>query len=171
VIAVRDLEEKDLPAVVDLLCQLAEHAGGGQVDPRRVDARRIFALMRGAPEVYANWIAESDGRVVGFLSVVFYCTLFHPGGTALINELVVDRGARGQGVGGLLVRRAEQEAIRRGMDELEVGTERANAAALRFYRTRGFGEEYILLGKECAPSGRAGKESAAGHRPQGEGEQ
>jgi GNAT superfamily N-acetyltransferase len=157
-ILVREMEERDLAAVVDLLCQLAEHTGQGKADPRRVDAARIFALMREAPEAYANWVAEDGGRLVGFLSLVLYRTLFHPGGTALINELVVDRGARGKGVGRLLVRRAEEEARRRGMDELEVGTERANTAAQEFYRACGFGEEYILLGREFEAGHGPGRE-------------
>lgn len=36
----------------------------------------------------------------------------------------------------------------RGMDEIEVGTERENSGAQRFYRRCGFDEEFVLLSKE-----------------------
>lgn len=51
-------------------------------------------------------------------------------------------------MGRLLIERAVEEARRGGMDEIEVGTEKGNAAALRFYRSNGFEEEYVLLGME-----------------------
>ncbi len=36
----------------------------------------------------------------------------------------------------------------RGLDELEVGTEKTNQGAQRFYQKCGFDQEYVLLGME-----------------------
>ena len=47
-----------------------------------------------------------------------------------------------------MVERAKEEALRRGMDELEVGTEKTNEGAQAFYKKCGFDEEYVLLGME-----------------------
>lgn len=147
-IEIRELRAGDLPAVRGLLGQLAEQAGEGDRSARDIDVEALFLEMSGSPRFYQNWVAVEGERVIGFLSLIFYRTLFHAGGTALVNELIVDRDRRGGGVGRLLMDRAVAEARGRGMDEIEVGTETDNAAALRFYKKNGFDEEYVLLGKE-----------------------
>ena len=38
--------------------------------------------------------------------------------------------------------------MRRGMYDIEVGTEKTNLKAIDFYKSIGFDEEYILLGRE-----------------------
>lgn len=139
----------DLSAVSALLSQLSTAAHGPSdfaVD-RLAD---LLAQMEAAPEVYENLVATVSGRVVGFISVIFYKTLFHRGGTALINELVVDEHLRGTGIGQALVARAVADARGRGMDEVEVGTEQENHRAQAFYRKCGFDEEYVLMGMEFA---------------------
>jgi hypothetical protein len=49
------------------------------------------------------------------------------------------------------VAEVKEEALARGMDEIEVSTERDNGLARQFYRRQGFDEEYVLLGMELAP--------------------
>lgn len=144
---IRECLESDLPVVVHLLNQLSETANGPE-ELSSAAVAGVFVECRRHPEFYLNLVAEMDGRVVGFESVVFYKTLFHKGGTALINELVIDREARRAGIGAALVERARQEALARGMDEMEVGTEVDNHVARAFYARCGFDEEYVLLGME-----------------------
>jgi GNAT superfamily N-acetyltransferase len=146
---VRPCEDKDLPDVVELITQLAEVSTGGK-EFQVNSFRKMFQKMEALPEMYANYVYESDGKVAGFISVVFYMTFFHRVGTAQVNELVVDKHSRGQGIGQALMQAAEQEARRRGMDELEVGTEQENLSARQFYRKYGFDEEYVLFGMEFA---------------------
>ncbi|NLF52651.1 MAG: GNAT family N-acetyltransferase [Leptolinea sp.] len=144
---VRSCEEKDLPAVVELITQLAEVATGGK-DFELSKLRDIYVKMAAQPDTYANYVYELDGRVVGFISIVFYMTFFHRVGTAQVNELVVNDGYRGKGIGHDLMKAAEEEAKRRKVDELEVGTEKDNLPAQKFYRKYGFDEEYVLFGME-----------------------
>ncbi len=146
-VTIRQCVPGDLPAVRDLMQQLAEHARPAN-DFDLPGMARILEEMDGLPRIYLNLVATEGDRVVGFISVIFYRTLFHNGGTALINELVVDRAVRGGGIGSRLVAAAREEALARGMDELEVGTERGNRPARHFYRKCGFTEEYVLLGME-----------------------
>lgn len=144
---IRRCERRDLPAVRELMRQLAEVAPT-DTDFRLDKLEAILAEMEQLPTIYLNLVAVMEGRVVGFASAIFYKTLFHEGGTALINELVVDRTVRGAGIGSRLVEEIKREAIARGMDELEVGTEQSNVLAQRFYRRQGFDKEYALLGME-----------------------
>ncbi|MEW6525029.1 MAG: GNAT family N-acetyltransferase [Bacillota bacterium] len=144
---IRTLEITDLPAVAGLMEQLAESARTHAAPDIGLMAN-LHEQMAAMPEVYCNLVALVGGQVTGFISAIFYRSFFHRGGTALINELVVDRTHRGTGVGSRLVASVVDEATRRGMDEVEVGTEKTNEAARRFYRAAGFDEEYVLLGME-----------------------
>ncbi len=144
---VRFCEDKDLPAVVELINQLSE-ASGIQKEFQLSHFWKLFNTMIDHPEMYANFVYDSDGKVTGFISIVFYKTFFHRVGTAQVNELVVDKNYRGQGIGHALMKAAEEEARRRNMDELEVGTENENHLAQKFYRKYGFNEEYVLFGME-----------------------
>ena len=146
-LVIRTSREDDLPAVLILMNQLSNFTQGEE----RFELEHLQKLhleMSNQPDFYYNLVCEKQGKIVGFLSLIFYRTLYHRGGTALINELIIDEGQRGQGLGGRLIERAVAEARRRGMDEIEVGTEKSNLAAQKFYRQAGFDEEYLLLGIE-----------------------
>ncbi len=104
--AVRPCEEKDLPDVVGLITQLAD-VSSIEKEFQVAAFRKIFQKMAALPDVYANYVYESDGKVAGFISVVFYMTFFHRVGTAQVNELVVDDHYRGQGIGQALMQAVE----------------------------------------------------------------
>lgn len=146
-VEIRPCKSDDLPSVLALLQQLEEVAPGGS--PLTLAGLQILLQrMDAAPGYYLNLVAVHSEQVAGFISLIFYLTLFHRGGTALINELVVDSAQRGHGIGRALIDQAMASAIARGMDEIEVGTEQSNAAAQTFYARCGFDEAYVLLGKE-----------------------
>ncbi|MGE5630198.1 MAG: N-acetyltransferase family protein [Caulobacteraceae bacterium] len=150
VVEIRECKLDDLPEVILLMNELKEVASGGdQIEPENV--RTIFLEMEKFPEIYLNLVAEVSGKVVGFISIIFYRTVFHKGGTALINELIITNSERGKGIGHSLIQRAKEEALARRLDEIEVGTEKTNLAAQRFYRKNGFDEEYVLMGMEFEP--------------------
>ena len=112
-VVIRKCRLDDLSAVRDLLGQLSEvaHAESSFDLGRMTD---MMHQMDAAPDFYLNLVAETGGRVSGFISLIFYQTFFHRGGTCLINELVVDREVRGSGIGRLLIERAVAEARRAG---------------------------------------------------------
>jgi GNAT superfamily N-acetyltransferase len=94
----------------------------------------------------ALFVAEDDaGRVVGMLTISHRWTLWHRGPCALIEELVVDEEARGQGLGRALIQAAIDWAQAEGCSEIEVSTEEDNADAQAFYRRLGFDSVALLL--------------------------
>jgi GNAT superfamily N-acetyltransferase len=119
-------------------------------DRGEVDLPAVWKAMAAHPDMYANLVAEEGRGLVGFVSMICYRTLLHPGGTALINELVVAEHRRRQGIGRSLLTAAVELARSRGMNEVEVGVERANHGALGFYRGQAFALEYVLLGRDLA---------------------
>lgn len=144
---IRQCKEEDLLEVVALMKELQEVASGGEHITIE-NVRRIFMKMKELPEIYMNLVGEISGTIVGFISIIFYKTVFHKGGTALINELIITESQRGKGIGQSLIEKAKKEALKRGLDEIEVGTEKTNYSAQQFYRKCGFNEEFVLLGME-----------------------
>ncbi len=149
--SIREWGIQDVPAVHALLAELARSIGDDYHGDLRLVERHFQESAR-HPDLYSNWVCEIDGRVAGFLSAVFYSTPMHRKGTALINELVVSEGSRGAGIGKELLDHCVRHAAARGFDEVEVGVEKHNTGALRFYRRNGVQEEYVLLGRELSPA-------------------
>ncbi|UCF96625.1 MAG: GNAT family N-acetyltransferase [Spirochaetaceae bacterium] len=146
-IEIREARPEDLDAIVSLLGELKDVTlSSAPIAPAAV--RKTYQRMLRFPEVYRNCVAVENSRVVGLISMVLYKTLLHAGGTALINELVVSESARRRGIGRKLVEAAIAVARVRGMEEIEVGTETGNHVARRFYKSMGFGQEYLLFGRE-----------------------
>jgi ribosomal protein S18 acetylase RimI-like enzyme len=138
---VRHATQDDAPVAVNLMAQLAEHSHD-EVD-HGVEDR--FRAMLELPQ-YAIFVAEDDREdVVGLLTISQRWTLWHAGPCALIEELVVGEGARGQGVGRALIEAALDWAKGQGCSEVEVSTDQDNTDAQAFYRRLGFGSVALLL--------------------------
>jgi GNAT superfamily N-acetyltransferase len=144
---IREWEKEDLPDILSLIKQLSRHIGYEHRGDL-ADLDRQFDAIRRDHEVYRSFVYEEDGQVVGLITLVLYRSVLHRKGTALINELVVDEGRRGEGIGGQLLRYAMDFAREYDWDEIEVGVESFNTGAIAFYKRNGVSEEYLLLGKE-----------------------
>jgi [ribosomal protein S18]-alanine N-acetyltransferase len=96
----------------------------------------------------ATWIAEDDGRMVGF-GVVEWATE-QAGVVAYVQTLEVLTEVRGRGVGGELLRRLEGTARDAGAVAVWLHVDAENAAAIRVYERDG----YRLGGKEADYYGR-----------------
>jgi GNAT superfamily N-acetyltransferase len=89
------------------------------------------------PEKHALYVAEDDGRVVGWIHVSTEETLTDEP-RSLIDALIVDEGVRSRGIGRLLVAEAESWALGRGHRTLRVRTRITRERAHSFYRRAGF---------------------------------
>lgn len=141
---IRPAIHTDAGTAVGLMAQLAEYAAG------RVDAgvEDRFRAMLELPQ-YAIFVAEDDrGQVVGLLSASQRWTLWHAGPCAIIEELIVDEGARRKGIGRALIQAALDWARSQRCSEVEVSTDQNNVKAQAFYRQLGFGSIALLLENE-----------------------
>lgn len=146
-IIIRDLGKEDLISLKVLLDDLNNSIKFNH-EINEKDLNSVYVNIDKYPEIYSNYVAIENDKIVGFLSIVFYKTFLHKGGTALINELIVAETHRNKGIGKKLIQKAIESAKSRGMDEIEVGTEITNTKAQNFYKKTGFNEEYVLLGRE-----------------------
>ncbi len=138
---IRPATADDAPAAIGLLVQLNEIVHG-QIDAGVEERLRAMLTL---PQ-YAIFVAQDEqGRIVGLLTASQRWTLWHMGPCAIIEELVVDEAARGQGAGRALIQAAIEWAKAQACSEVEVSTGMDNTAAQALYRRLGFGDEALLL--------------------------
>ncbi|MBK0419088.1 GNAT family N-acetyltransferase [Leucobacter sp. CSA1] len=92
-------------------------------------------------ETNVLFVAESDGKVVGYSLMTVSRLLHAPGLTAHLQEIVIDEAARGHGIGDRLMQANEHYCMGRGVRQLSASTSRIGS----FYNHRGFapmGEHY-----------------------------
>jgi|SRR5580700_6072201 ribosomal protein S18 acetylase RimI-like enzyme len=79
---------------------------------------------------------SADGRIIGTLTLVTFCT--PTGVRAWIEDVVVDSGARGLGVGEALVTAAVNLGDERGARTIDLTSRQSRQAAHRLYEKVGF---------------------------------
>jgi GNAT superfamily N-acetyltransferase len=105
------------------------------------------AFLGGGHRAEDVLVAESGGRVVGYLSLHQPVPLPSHRHVLEVNGLAVDPGHQGHGVGRRLVEQAKREARRRGARKLSLRVLAPNEPARRLYETCGFVVEGVLRGE------------------------
>lgn len=138
-LSIREATAIDAAAIVALVAELA--ASMGEESPLTPAYAKEFVQRPGCVVL----LAERHGHALGLLSLTLRPNLYHAADCCQIEELVVAAAARGQGIGGALVRAAVERATRAGCAEISVSTLLDNAAAQRLYRAHGLTDESLLL--------------------------
>ncbi len=132
---IREAQPGDWPEVMGLLAEL------GRPDVRGTDeeepARNLFEVYLERPDTEA-FVAELDGRVVGFVNVEFRSRLNFLTPEAWIPELIVGEDARGKSAGAALLARCEAAARERGCWSLSLESANWRDRAHAFYEREGF---------------------------------
>jgi ribosomal protein S18 acetylase RimI-like enzyme len=123
-----DLElVEDVARLIRQLSSSASPAVPSLDDLRRVvESQSTRLLLSKAP----------DGRVVGMLSLIVFA--IPTGIRAFIEDVVVDRELRGQGLGEALTKRAMELALAEGARTIELTSRPERVAANRLYLKLGF---------------------------------
>ncbi len=132
-IIVRLAKMEDFPRVTALLTELGRQA----LTPETTEAvQAVYARHIGDPET-ASLVAEWNGEIVGFLSLIFRERLNHDHRQAWIPDLIVTELARGQGFGRALLERAFALATERGCDRVTLESGYARTVAHQVYEAVG----------------------------------
>lgn len=128
VISIRQAQITDHNAMTALLLQLGYCATEAQLqqylnNPNRTD------------EIY---LAESEGVVVGLISLIFFDYFPSQQQICRITALVVTEASRGLGVGTQLIDFAKDRASKRGCCQLEVTTSMRREKTQAYYESIGF---------------------------------
>lgn len=141
----------DVPLLLPLVAAYWRFERLEGFEPGGVGAQ--LARLLSSDHLGAGWLAQSDGRAVGYLLAVYVFSLEHGGLTAEIDEFFVAPEGRGGGTGGRLLAAAEAEFIRAGCRNSSLQLARGNAAARRFYARHGYRARagFELLEKALPP--------------------
>ncbi|MFL5384600.1 MAG: GNAT family N-acetyltransferase [Longimicrobiaceae bacterium] len=137
-VAIRTATLDDAPA----LAALATHLGY----PATVEAMRERLARIGARDDYETFVAERDGRTVGFTGVMHGLSYVYDPPYARLLSLVVEPGERGRGTGAALLEAAERWAREQGAAQLHLTTGLHRDGAHRFYERLGYertGARYV----------------------------
>ena len=130
---VRPARITDLPALVELLCELFAIETDFAVKPDlHVRGLRLLlgAVRRGRAYVA---VAEVQGKVVGMATVQTVVSTAEGGRSGWIEDVVVREDLRGAGIGTQLMADIAQWARANGLARLQLLADRRNRAALGFY--------------------------------------
>jgi GNAT superfamily N-acetyltransferase len=142
---IRRATPEDGAAVAPLLDQLGYPSTADEVR-----ARLTIVLAR--PE-YAAWVADLEGRAVGFAGAGVAYYFEREGAYGRLLALVVDAGARGAGAGAALLRAAEAWIAGRGGQAVIVNSGHQREAAHRFYERHGYAATGLRFVKTLPPRG------------------
>lgn len=138
---VRAAGPADIPAMVALIRQLFAIEDEFAFDPE-VQARGLSLLVD--QDRAAAFVAERDGRIIGMATAQLLVSTARGGPVATIEDVIVDAGARGGGIGRQLIGAAEAWARSQGCLRLQLLADHANAPALDFYERLGFGRTRMV---------------------------
>ncbi|MGW0196053.1 N-acetyltransferase family protein [Nonomuraea sp. NPDC003201] len=133
----REARKEDVPAIVAMLAD--DHLGATREgDPG--DERYLAAFERIDANPYDELIvAEQDGEVVGTMQLTYLAGLSRLGAERCQIEAVrVAAAARGQGLGGRMIKWAVDRARERGCVIVQLTSDKSRTDAHRFYDNLGF---------------------------------
>jgi ribosomal protein S18 acetylase RimI-like enzyme len=126
---VSELDSELSAALARLVPQLSSSAA--------LPGEEVLAEVAGAAS-NTLFVARLGGQVVGMLTLVSY--RLPTGRNALIEDVVVDEAARGEGAGAALVKAALEKARRLGARHVDLTSRPSREAANRLYKKMGFVE-------------------------------
>ena len=134
-IIVREAQEADLPDILFLYGQLGQDDGTVlNLD----EARCIFDRLKSYPD-YGIHVALADGKIVGTFALLVMDNLAHRGArSAILEDVVVAEGLRGQGVGKKMMAYACALCREKKCYKMALNSNRHRVAAHRFYESLGY---------------------------------
>jgi ribosomal protein S18 acetylase RimI-like enzyme len=150
-----EVTEDLVRAVHHLLPQMSRSArlpSGLEID-EIVSSRATTLLLAsddGSGSDEADEVGERDGPIVGMLTLVTF--RLPTGVRAWIEDVVVDTGSRGRGVGEALTQAAIELAADRGAQTVDLTSRPSREAANRLYRRMGFEQRETNVYRFSPPS-------------------
>lgn len=127
---IRELKRSDYEDVYELI----KNSLGYENDREKLFAR--LDKMNGG--IYHTYVAEIDGRAVGFIGFCVMSAYEFEGDYIRVLALAADENYRGMGVGTALLKAAEDFAAENGMELFALNSGMSRTDAHKFYENRGF---------------------------------
>jgi GNAT superfamily N-acetyltransferase len=126
----------DLSELTDLLHDL--FSTDGDFVPDRQKQMRGLRLILEQPNRGRIFVCRCNGRCLGMINLLFTISTAEGGHVILLEDLVVDRKYRRQGVGAKLLEHAIDYARKKEFSRLTLLTDRLNEEGQEFFKKHGF---------------------------------
>jgi ribosomal protein S18 acetylase RimI-like enzyme len=133
---IRQARPEDCNAIATHIRNLARDIGS-PVKPK-VTPTNLRTLGFGSNPLLLLWVAELDGRVIGYCVGNFIYSTWRGAPGLYVVDLYVDPEARGARIGERLLRAAVREAWQKGARFVRLDVGNGNHGAARFYERVGF---------------------------------
>ena len=128
-IVIRAMAPTGIPAARLLLAQL-----GYELNSNEVERRYNAVKERGD---HAVFVAEEDGRIIGFLHV-YERPAFDKPPEVIVQAIVIDQSLRRTGIGKTIMSMAERWALERGYSSIALTSNISRSGAHSFYNRLGY---------------------------------
>lgn len=142
-IAIGFATAEDLPCLAELLAEL--FVLESDFRPDRDRQLRALQIILGNPDIGRLFVLRVDGLVVGMANALITVSTSEGGYVVLLEDVIVGRRYRGQGLGRRLVEHVQDWARGQGMTRVTLLADRDNQAALDFYRKLGFSDSSMMV--------------------------
>lgn len=134
-ITIHEAATADLPAILTLYAELGEDDG---TVLGLEEATRIFARLRLYPD-YRIYVALDGDSIIGTFALLIMDNLAHRGArSAILEDVVVAKGRRGQGTGKEMIAFAAGLCRQKGCYKMALNSNKRRTEAHRFYEALGF---------------------------------
>jgi ribosomal protein S18 acetylase RimI-like enzyme len=144
---IRLADQSDIEVIVSYSRQLNEDDPSftGEVVFDEQAVRRAVAAFLANPSLGQAWLILDDQTPIGYVIITLGYSLEYHGRDAFIDELFIEAGHRGQGIGSQVMKFVETACQELGINALHLEVERANTAAQDLYRKFGFADHDRIL--------------------------
>ncbi len=133
--SIRPAKEDDIPRICDLLSELFSIEADFIAD-REKQARGLRLLLQDRSGSSLIIVAEKDNEVIGVCSVQTLISTAEGGRVGFVEDVVVAREFRGQGIGSLMIEHLTNWAKEQKLKRIQLLADKENLPALAFYAGR-----------------------------------
>jgi PhnO protein len=128
---IREATSNDLPSVYGLVCKLENETLKQEV------FAQIFEANLKSPNCF-YCVAETENRIVGFISFHLQHLLHHCGAVGEVQEFYLDKDFRNKGIGKRLMDEVKKYAEAKNVKSLEVTSNKKRTENIKVYESLGF---------------------------------
>jgi len=141
--SIRPAKEDDIPRICDLLSELFSIEADFITD-REKQARGLGLLLQDSSGSSLIVVAERDKEVIGVCSVQTLISTAEGGPVGLLEDLIVQKQYRGNGIGSRLLARICSWCMTKNISRLQLLRDSENKNALAFYDLNGWSSTSLV---------------------------
>ena len=126
----------DIPALCELLAEL--FAQESDFQPDRTKQVAGLSLILENPQYGKIFVMRRDGTAIGMLNLLHSISLHHGGHALILEDMIVRRDCRGQGIATALLSHAIEYARSLRAVQITLFTDATNRSAIQLYEKLGF---------------------------------